>query len=573
MKSSLLALPLVLAALNAEALSLKVVDNYGEAHKKEIWSRVKADTVPEELLQVKEVKKPNHLYSKYFPKSFLQDENLVVCYQDCKKDSGKITAEVLEAGTDWDAIEQANIYFWLKDYFAFLEKEIGFKTGRLLSVMTNRIYMAGGDEDQLKNNAFYLKNEDSLSFLPASKSFFFKLMKGKINRSGFDPSVIIHEASHFVFNHLYSSYVNLEISGVNEGFADYMANAFLNNPKIGLVMLHGGNLRDSSSDKDKKDKVKVYEPGLESHALGERVALSLWKIRELVDDKSNLDRMIFDAIFGMRRNPYATVHDFKEMVMKRLPLILEESKLKLAEAILEGIFPGKAAKMTNLKFLELDMNQDVKVGFSLKETTIGTQGGASSKISRFGIMSQLEIQPDQLAQLVYAVADNTKVPYWVVIDPNRKNISAVIDSEKNLIISPEMIRGAVTSAVMYGEFGLSFVEKSQEFIDLINKTGKLNKRYKITDKKTSDVEIKVNGAMVTGKKIELNLRARLIPGIFHTTPMKLVTVYTVDLPKLDLSKFHPTLKVSPALGKDKIIGFSITGEDGDSIESMIEEFN
>ncbi|MFP5387528.1 MAG: hypothetical protein ACLGHN_15735, partial [Bacteriovoracia bacterium] len=203
----------------------------------------------------------------------------------------------------------------------------------------------------MKNNAFFNPRDISLSFLPASNNLLFKLLGGKINRSGFDPSVVAHEASHYLFHHLFPNPVNDEIGGLNEGFADYVANIFLQNPKVGLVMMHGKSMRDSSAMIDKDGKLKTYAPGMEVHDLGERVAYALWQSRELSSDKEEMDRLVIDAVTDLGRNPYSTVHDFKEKMLERLEGIIPEANLHKVKTIWEIVFSGKSNQIDNLDFL------------------------------------------------------------------------------------------------------------------------------------------------------------------------------------------------------------------------------
>jgi hypothetical protein len=259
---------LALMPLAEANLKLNVVSDYNLAANPEFWKKPKNDTIPNGLVQPVTVESPTSPYSLY-PKNFLQEPKFVVCYINCRTPD-KFTVSSgneIESGrmTEWDLVEQSNVYYWMSKFTSYLNQNFNFTPKWFLEVYTNHQVRDEADGKILKNNAFFNPSKNTLSFLPASNSFLFKVMGGRINRSGFDPSVVLHEASHFLFAHLFPEPINDEIGGLNEGFADYMANTFLNSPKVGLIMLQGKSLRDSSLFLDSSGKLKAYAPRLEVH--------------------------------------------------------------------------------------------------------------------------------------------------------------------------------------------------------------------------------------------------------------------------------------------------------------------
>ena len=570
MKKKTLALTLlaVLAvAPYAHALEIKVVSNYGSAASPEIWKKSKADQVPEALMSRQSVAKPSGSYSSLFPKTFLQEDMFAVCYQDCSKESFKEKNGEISNTDKWDTIEQANVYYWINRYFSFLDKELMYKPQMFLKVMTNRNIKEEGKK--LKNNAFFNPADTSLSFLPASKNLLFKLMNGKINRSGYDASVIAHEASHYLFQHLYSNSVNDEIGGLNEGFADYIANIFIKDPKVGLVMLQGKALRDSSSLMASDNSIKTYKPGMEVHDLGELVAFALWSTRSLADNKGEFDRMVIDAVADLGANPYGTIHDFKDKMVERLPQVIPSGSMSTALNVWEMVFPGKSAKIDNLSFLNTPIPNGSFIGYSIKqimpEESAREMGVPSENKLNFSLIATKKISDSQLAILASTETNTLATPYWIVVDAKRMNILGIYTIDHELVTDEkelEIAQKVATQVIGSVEFTKDFSARLKAFKDLSDGKGEFAAGYKVQSKMITPNSIMFNGVPTQAVKMEINLKRKLLVGFLFGLPeIQKITLHAVAIPGI----------TNIDIEGHSVIGYTLQLKSGTTMEVIMDK--
>lgn len=576
MKNKTLALTLstvITLSSSAHALELYVVNDYDNAGTESIWKKAKTDQVPEVLLGNQSVHAPGAAYSSLFPKTFLQEQMFAVCHHNCNdKDIFKVRdGEISDRDKDeWDVIEQSNVYFWLNRYFAFADESLNFRPEHFLKVMTDREIKDESKGKVMKNNAFFNPRDLTLSFLPATKNLFFKLMGGKINRSGFDPSVVAHETSHFMFHHLFPNPVNSEISGLNEGFADYIANAFLNNPKVGMVMMHGKALRDSSLLVDGKGKLKSYEPGMEAHDLGERAAYALWTTRLAADDKSALDRLVIDAVSEIGKNPYSSIHHFKEEMLKRIDSVIPPAKMAGVKAIWEITFPGSASKVASLAFLDQPIKTKSALGFKTKQVLPAQlaqdMGVPASEESHFSIVQMKDLSDSQMAILMATETDEITTPYWVVIDVKRSNVLAMYSLDKKLITDEEeiiKIKPLADKAVGAVGFISEFSGKLKSFTNLAQGKGDFNAIYKVKNQSIASESVNFNGEAVSGLRIHLELKRRLLTGVLFGAP-EINGIDLITLPIKGLS--------TPDLNGQKVIGYKLMLKTGTQMEVILDKY-
>lgn len=575
MKNTNKLLPLVtLITLSqaASALELPVVSRYSDASSAELWIKAKADQVPEALLGRENIGGPRSSYSGLFPKAFLQEELFTVCYQDCKnQDSFSLDrqGEIKDRQKDdWNVIEQTNVYYWLSRYFNFLDSHLNFRPTEYLRVMTSR-QIKDEDGSKQRNNAFFLPTDVSLSFLPASKSIFFKLMNGKINRSGFDPSVIAHEASHYFFHHLFAEYVNNEIGGLNEGFADYIANIFLEDPKVGLIMLQGNALRDASNPLDGKKSIKTYAPNMEVHDLGERVAYALWQTRQAVQDKEEFDRLVIDAVVDLASNPYSSVHDFKEKIVARLPVVLDQANSSTVKGIWNLTFPGNATKLLNTDFLKRAVPSKPLMGFQVRTTyseeTAKTYNVSTSESSDFSLLDSVKISDSQSAILIARETEATSTPYWVAVDLKKMNVLGVYKDGK-IVREKESLKEAKSiskQALQIGGFTEKFVQKLTDYSAILNGQGSLSLAYKVKGVTSKNTSIKYNGEELNGNAIEVEVKKKFFLGNLLGAP---------DMDKIVLYSVPTIIEGLPEIKGESVIGYKIIQGNGSSSEIILNKY-
>lgn len=559
------------------ALQIPVIADYNLADTPNLWSKVKTDEVPQNLLSHKLVEGPGNSYSTLFPKAFFQEDNFTVCYQNCslndpfKVKSGEQDKLEFSNRVRWEIIEQSNVYYWANKYFKFLEDRFYYRPSKYLKIYTNRQVKDETQGKVMKNNAFFNPRDTTLSFLPADKNLLFKLMGGKISRSGFDPSVIAHEASHYFFDHLFANPVNNEIGGLNEGFADYVANILLGNPKVGLVMLHGNVLRDSSAMLDGAGKAKVYAPNMEVHDLGERVSLALWKSRDLSDDKHELDRLVIDAVTEIGKNPYSTVHHFKEAMLKRLPTVMSAQNLVLAEATWEMIFPGEVNTIHHLDFLKKPIKSDSFIGFNIKqnfsEQFAKEMGVKSEEKFSLNIIKTEKISDSQSAVLIASENEAITIPYWVVMDHKRSNILGIYSLDRKLVTEAEELRNMENLILQLNDLGgyiSDFVQKVQMFTELHDNQGDFSTVYRVSKKTTLKETIVFNGTLTLAERINMDLKkriiARIIPGIPDIKGISLITI--------PANTINTKL---PEINGRKVIGYQLQFATGTSMEIVLNK--
>lgn len=558
-------------------LELPVIRNYDQASNAAIWAKASTDFIPEVLMKTEKMNRPVSAYASTFPKAFLQEEMFAVCYKSCNdKDVFSIgKGENIQIKPGWmngnDVIEQTNVYFWMNNYYRFLKERFYFEPDQYLKVMTNRPVEDETNGKKLTNNAFFNPRDVTLSFLPADRSLMFKLSGGKINRSGFDPSVVAHEASHYFFHHLFPHAVNNEIGGLNEGFADYIANIILENPKVGLVMLQGKALRDASAGLDRTNNFKTYSPKMEVHDLGERVSTALWKSRELSADKKEFDRIVVDAVIELAQNPYSAIHDFKAIMLKRLPSVINAQNLTSAEIIWETIFPGKATKVANLNFLDKSPISKEFIGFDVKNTVskqIASDMGVP-EITKFNftILKEVSISGKQKAFLAALETGTETTPYWITFDLERANILSIHSIDKKIVTEEEeisRIEQMIPHLADRTSILTEFQTKIRSFIALNQGQGDYSAVYGVTKRKVQSESRIFNGAPVQAKRhiltVEKRLLGKLIPGgIMDLAGLELITV-----PK-DVSSSTDEFK------GETVIGYNIRLGTGTQIEMIISK--
>lgn len=563
---------LITLSSNAQALELLVVDNYNTAASADIWKKAKTDQVPEALLSNVNVANPSASYASVFPKSFMQESLFAVCHQNCNNEeifrlrNGEITEK---DKSNWDVVEQSSVYYWLNKYFNFLDQKIQYRPDQYLKVMTNRELRDETRGKKMNNNAFFNPADVTLSFLPAKNSLFFKMMGGKMNRSGFDPSVVVHEASHYLFHHLFANPVNDEIGGLNEGFADYMANIFLNNPKIGLVMLHGRALRDSSTQVDGKGSIKMYEPGMEVHDLGERVSFALWKSRELSNSKEELDRLVIDAVKDLGRDPYASVHDFKIKMLERLPHVIDDVNMPMVSTIWETTIPDAPIKIDNTAFLNKPVADRPVMGFKTKqilpESSAKEMGLDVVTESNFSILQMEKISDKQIAILMGTEEKNQTVPYWIALDAERANVLGIFGADKNLVTDEEELKNVkflADQAKGINAVVKDFKSKTVDFSDMSQGKGSFSVAYKLKSKTSASEIFTFNGTEIAGTRIKMYLKKKLLIGLLLGLPE--IDSIELSLIPLETSSLH-------TLDGQRVIGYKINFKTGTSSEVLVDK--
>jgi len=303
--------------------ALPIVTNYELSGDQSLFERKSRLKIPDELIGRVKIPTPNRAYLEGYPNVFLQNERMVVCHADCEGEQN-ISPRVNASGDfvvtlvsdrdqrrrnrerDESVLRQATVYYWVDRILQHFE-ELGHQFQHRLVVRVDREVEDPSSGARMENNAFFRRSDHqltdwSLSFLPSGSSWLNQLLGNKMLPTAFDPSVAMHEATHFLFEEMMGEILNPEIRGLHEAFADYFALSMLNADKIGQVTLQGGAIRDAR-------EFNLYEPGMESHDLGNVVLAGLWEIRDLFDDKQLAEQVAFQTIRELSLNPYSSAGD------------------------------------------------------------------------------------------------------------------------------------------------------------------------------------------------------------------------------------------------------------------------
>lgn len=351
--SVLASAPFLMMAQAAQAkVTIPVVDGsqYDKYASRSAWSQTPVDEVPEGAITLVDVETPSHASSGEYPNVFFQNERVVVCFagrgrgcddlQDIDVQAAASGPAVTEFKVGFDLAQNrkrafqtlrlTNTYFWINRLFDQM-REIGFTPSRRLVVLVDRDVQDPETGAVLENNAFFNSGNWTLSFLPISNNFFIKNLAGfTFVNPAYDPSVIMHETTHAVFQELIGSILNTEILGLHEAFADYFSLATLNSTHLGAIMGSGKPIRENS-------KPMTYKKNMEAHALGNVICSTLVQIRQLFEQndvvglnaganpeeilaarRAVADTLALQVVREFGKNPFTIASNIVEIYMSAL---------------------------------------------------------------------------------------------------------------------------------------------------------------------------------------------------------------------------------------------------------------
>lgn len=525
-------------------IELRVVKNYAGAASESVWKDVKTDDVPQSLISEVRLRDPSNPYSSLFPKAFYQEEDFLVCFKDCNSSDARKGKE---------ALEQQTVYYWLSKFYQLTKERFDLSPAGRVKVFTTREVRDPGSSKVMRNNAFFNPADGSLSFLPASANPLAALLgAAKLNRSGFDPSVVAHEAGHSLFHALFPNSINNEISGFNEGFADYLANVLLDQPQVGLVMLRGKALRDSASYTDSSNNMKIYVPKLEVHDMGERFAAALWMSRSKVSNKEDFDRLVIDAVEAISKNPFATGHSYKKAFLERAEFSYDSETFRAIKAYWEVFVAGEDRTFSDLSFLKTKV--PTGAAFGLRTVTrfpesVSRELGITSETSKFIHIKSVETKDGLTAHLVATEDESVTHPYWVLVDSERGNALGAWYIDGTEIEGDDIQRVASLSTQLMSMNATieQFVGQAKSFSDLAQGQGELRVAYKVSRHDRNSISLDFAGKRVSAVEHKISLKRRLLARVLLGIPnVKSVSLTTINGIKMDPR--WPALEGAPVLG-------------------------
>lgn len=229
---SLLSLIIAMMSQSTWAMTAQVpvVVNYQMADQKKLWHRLHADEIPPQLIETRSINISDES-TRTEKAIILQNERVVVCYKDC---SSEQPIQWINKGDHWDillsndvaerevSIRMLNAFYWTNQLFDFTEK-LGYPTHRQLKVLVDADRETIGSRKVIRNNAFFNEANWTLTFLKNKSIPVLSLFgqKFKIRDSSWDPSVIMHETGHSVFQQVMGSVIGKELFGAHEAYADF----------------------------------------------------------------------------------------------------------------------------------------------------------------------------------------------------------------------------------------------------------------------------------------------------------------------------------------------------------------
>ncbi len=567
---------LLLLAFSAHAqVTLTAVENYSLAVVRDVWRGTGNDAMPERMVRQVQAPSPTDPYAAAFPRSFFQSDDLLVCFESCRGDTDRVRGAgsgegaVAVQGDPKDALEQQNIYYWLTKYYDYMRERVDLTPGkRITAVASPRITGSmTGQGPILRNNAEFRPMDASLRFYPAHSHPLTVLFNGRINRSGFDPSVIAHEAGHSLFGAIYPTYFNTEIGGLNEGFADYFANVFLGDPRVGLVMLRGEALRDSATVRTRDGNMKLYQPMMPVHDMGERVSTALWRSREILTDKRAFDRMVVEAVKDIAADPFSTVHGFKRALLARVSTGPDASELRRVTAIFGMHLAGEERDVVDTAFLSTAPSAQPL----LQLNTVSRRPnplirGASPVESRdsLTVHARVVTASGLLAQLAHG--GNAANPrYWVLSDPERLTLRGAWNAQAQPInlagqLGPSV--GATIQAISLLPAIVADVRSLLASMVLLSSNqGTLARTHRVERRTPSTMAFNFNGSQLQASVTNLELRRTFRGTLTGTDAVDSVTLTTIP------AEAAPALPRGwPVLDGKPVVGFRVVYADGNQRE-------
>ena len=213
----------------------------------------------------------------------------------------------------------------MEEFFAPLLSRLPNGTGILSRIRIQGVYYSplafeAENEPPQYDNAFIVGLQ-SMRLFPSScfdpKGLLRQGCSGPQFTTGHDPSVVAHELSHVIFNHMREekSLYGFQWFAVNEGYADYFSAAFLKEPYVGRIWKANSKTSPYLRRLIDNPDVNSEEYSEEIHAFSVIWSSFLWRLRE--------------AFKGESKSSEA---DFNRVVLMSIAYLGETDKTKLGDA-------------------------------------------------------------------------------------------------------------------------------------------------------------------------------------------------------------------------------------------------
>lgn len=576
---------------------LPVVLHYKKAADQKLW-KDKSNIIPAQLMDYVTLETPNMAFKAPFKDNFFHNDQFIVCYKDCTDKQPQLEVKQGEnfivylpptttKGEELTDLKVSNVYYWVTKIYERVKEIDPTLKPRKLTVRVDFDVPSERSGINMRNNAFYNPADHSLNFLTAKRSFFVNF-----NDSALDPSVIIHEAAHAIFGDLFGVGVNSDISGFNEGFADYVAQSILGDSVIGLVFGKGKALRDS-------EKIRLYQRNLEVHDMGEAFGFTLNNVRKLFKVPLEADRVLFNFIKALGKNQLATVDGLADLYLKTFDNaeITTEDKFELREEIdnyfaLTGLI-NYAPKVSGYPIIG-HSKERAPERFTLTQTLPAElakkYGTETSSVTKFGIVGfipienyvwiKIDIESKKLNGLFWILLSGDISAYLSPLDHLKAaNIVALIDdkSGKFLQSNDEVGIDVIEALTASLPKSFSWILDFHEMINLVYANESSLYRAKKLDARLTSVEI--NGKETKGLSITVKTKAKWYLKILGKSLSKEMASATevslIGVSKKELGIETTTLPFpsSPELNDLIFVGLEITHHSGIKEKIIFDTFS
>ncbi|OFZ81749.1 MAG: hypothetical protein A2583_12390 [Bdellovibrionales bacterium RIFOXYD1_FULL_53_11] len=549
---------------------LPVVLDYKKAENKKIFRFTSYKDVPKQLVSEAAMPNPDRAYSGPFNNIFLQNRFLIVCFKTCSSD--ELNLQPKAEGDDFRAslkgknkktrrawIQQATVYYWVTRLFEKMES-FGFTPKKRITIYVGRNVIDPGEGDVMRNNAFFNREDWSISMLPSRPSLLMWLIGKSMRHTAYDPAVSLHEAGHAIFEEITGQYVNREMMGLHEAFADYASMSMLDHPGVGLVAMGGKTLRDAR----KSPKSTSVPAKIESHKLGHMIVHHLWKCRELLTDKLLADRIAFETMKRIGQNIYSTVWDverfyveaFKELAAGGTQAGLQGAVEKVWNASLFSKPVMPAIDLGKLKGT-IDSSKAYVVSHSVETPRhLAPEYGSDTHESvGIGIIEKREMYGDLSWYLVSGEDEKQSTPVWVLYDASKLRVLAAYDINLNLVKIEDTsimqaLKTAGSTAVLRNILGFKSIMETQTEVF----SGKRRQALSVMAVKTtgSAGSAQINGKFQALRYHEIKMqRGYRSLGIQVAEGRELVRLLSVDGVALRAGNL-------PKLGGRIVVGYEMT---------------
>jgi len=229
---------------------------------------------------------------------------------------------------------------------------------------------------------------------------------------------------------------------------------------------------------------------------------------------------------------------------------------------------GADRKVTDTSFLQSTAPATNSWGLRVESRfseSASRELGLQGSVARFTYVKSEKTADGLIAHLVAASTDTVMTPYWILMDPERRNALGAwhFDGSEVEEDKIEEVSTLTQQLLTMGETLNEFLSKAKMFSELSSGKGDLAGAYKVTAHDRVNSTIVFAGKEVSAVTHTLKLKRKLLARLlFGIPPVKSVKIIT--LPAAGVSEGWPSLEGAT------VIGVAMELEDGTLTETVFE---